>query len=340
MLRKALDTDRVRLRIGIALSAVVASPFAVAASRLCEDRPLVTSALRVAIIADLNSAYGDETYLPSVAGAVQRIVALKPDLVLSAGDMVAGQWRNLERSKLRSMWRSFQREVADPLYAAGIPLAVTPGNHDASPGFDDDRAAYREAWASKKYLRLGDHRLRTVDMTDYPFNYAVRMRGHVFASIDATRAGPLPADRLEWLRRTLSRPALTRSVFGHVPLAPVSSTKFTEALFDDAFEKLLLEFDVRAYFSGHHHAFYRGLLDGSGVRQVTAGALGSAPRALVGSDTISPHSFVAVDIGPTGRIDLASCSGDDFTEEENTETLPPSISWTQKRQTRRILRED
>ena len=49
------------------------------------------SALRVGLISDLNSSYGSISYIPSVHQGVERLIALQPDLVVCAGDMVAGQ---------------------------------------------------------------------------------------------------------------------------------------------------------------------------------------------------------------------------------------------------------
>ena len=55
--------------------------------------------LRVAVISDLNGSYGSTAYAKEVARAVERIIDLRPDLVISTGDMVAGQRRpHLSRS--------------------------------------------------------------------------------------------------------------------------------------------------------------------------------------------------------------------------------------------------
>jgi hypothetical protein len=50
-------------------------------------------ALRVAVISDLNGDYGSTDYEAEVDEAVSSICALNPDLVISTGDMVAGQRR-------------------------------------------------------------------------------------------------------------------------------------------------------------------------------------------------------------------------------------------------------
>jgi predicted MPP superfamily phosphohydrolase len=56
--------------------------------------PAAARALRVVVISDLNGSYGSTDYASAVTGAVRRIVALAPDLVIITGDMVAGQRRD------------------------------------------------------------------------------------------------------------------------------------------------------------------------------------------------------------------------------------------------------
>ena len=47
--------------------------------------------LHVIVIADLNSSYGSTDYRADVHRAVDEIIARRPDVVLTTGDMVAGQ---------------------------------------------------------------------------------------------------------------------------------------------------------------------------------------------------------------------------------------------------------
>lgn len=49
--------------------------------------------LRVGLISDLNSSYGSTSYGASVERGVNLLLQEKPDLVICAGDMVAGQKR-------------------------------------------------------------------------------------------------------------------------------------------------------------------------------------------------------------------------------------------------------
>ena len=46
---------------------------------------------RIALISDLNSSYGSTSYVSQVHRGLELLIKLQPDLVLCAGDMVAGQ---------------------------------------------------------------------------------------------------------------------------------------------------------------------------------------------------------------------------------------------------------
>ncbi|MCE8526768.1 metallophosphoesterase [Ruegeria pomeroyi] len=61
-------------------------------------------------------------------------MALEPDLVISTGDMVAGQQVNphLSSNQIAAMRSAFDDSVMIPLARAGISFVVSPGNHDAS----------------------------------------------------------------------------------------------------------------------------------------------------------------------------------------------------------------
>ena len=94
----------------------------------CFTTVAMSASLRVAVISDLNGSYGSTDYRSTVSAAINRIIAINPDLVISTGDMVAGQRRpHLSEEELGAMWRAFHRTVTEPLHEAGIALAVTPG---------------------------------------------------------------------------------------------------------------------------------------------------------------------------------------------------------------------
>ena len=81
--------------------------------------------LEVIVVSDLNGPYGQIGLHPRVRKAVARIIDARPDLVISTGDMIAGQQPQpkLGEQQLHDMWVEFHRTVTEPLAAAGIPLA-------------------------------------------------------------------------------------------------------------------------------------------------------------------------------------------------------------------------
>lgn len=229
------------------------------------------------MISDLNGSYGSTDYDRHVAGAVEALTTrMRPDLVLLTGDMVAGQLKGWGdpanhgrlRRTCRAMWDAFDRTVRAPLRAAGLPLAPTPGNHDASAWRSRERSLYAEAWADRPDLEF-------VDGSGYPFRYSFVQGGAFFVSLDATRQGPL-AD-LDWVREQLLSPraqaSAVRIAFGHVPLHPTAA-KRRDAVLAPSVEALFAEADLSLYVAGHHHAYYPGAA--GGVRQVVMACLGAA----------------------------------------------------------------
>jgi 3',5'-cyclic AMP phosphodiesterase CpdA len=275
--------------------------------------------LRVAVISDLNGAYGSTDYEASVRAAVARIVELKPDLVISTGDMVAGQRRpHLTRPEVERMWDAFHAQVSAPLAAAGIPLAATPGNHDGSAyhGFARERAIYAEQWAPRVPA------VEFVDQAGYPFHYAFAIGDVLFISLDATTVGHLPRTQMEWLRDLLARhgPAYRRRVvFSHLPLWPFAQGREREYIGDPELQRLLADADVELYLSGHHHTFYPGSKDG--IALVSQSCLGAGPRRLLGAGGRSPKSFTLIDFAEDPvRIDAYTEPG--FTTAVDWQTLP------------------
>ena len=275
--------------------------------------------LRVAVISDLNGSYGSTRYSPRVAAAVDRIIALAPDLVISTGDMVAGQRRPvLSEPEVRAMWEAFHAEVTEPLNRVGIPLVVTPGNHDASAygGFEAERAIFAEQWRAMKPM------LDYIDDGDYPFFYAFEMGGIRFASLDATTLGPLRGDQMKRLSKAMkgSGPAVT---FSHLPLWPFAQSREREIIGDPALEALYHELDVDLHLSGHHHAFYPGWKDG--VAYVSQACLGGGTRVLIGDTVRSERSFTILEFGTEGLRSVQAYTGPGFRELLDQSSLPPQV---------------
>jgi DNA repair exonuclease SbcCD nuclease subunit len=248
----------------------------------------------IVFVADLNGRYGSASYHDRVGRAVGTIATLQPDLVVSTGDMVAGQKQGFDRAKLDLMWREFNRAVADPLRQAGIPLAVTPGNHDGSafPGFELDRKQFAAQW---------QERVPEIEMlagSEWPWRYAARMGRLLLVAFDGTRPGALPESERAFLERMLanySSGADATVVFSHLPMWPFAVGREREIINDPGLLALLHRHGVDAYASGHHHVFYAGV-DHASMLHLSIGALGGNARAFSGQGMRQPHSFAVVDI--------------------------------------------
>ncbi|QDG53980.1 hypothetical protein FIV42_25525 [Persicimonas caeni] len=274
--------------------------------------------IRIAVVSDLNGSYGSTHYRDEVHGAVRWLVDdIRPDAVLSTGDMVAGQKRGLD---YEAMWAGFHAAVTRPLARAGIPFMVTPGNHDASAGavFMEERITFVEQWKRHR------PKVRFVDDAFYPLYYAFEIGPALFISLDATVTGPIDAAQRRWLRGVLERhrDKKAKVVFGHVPLYPFSEERKTEILGDTALEELFAEHDVDLMLSGHHHAYYPGRRDE--LRLVSMACLGSGPRTLVGTDHTSEKSVAVVDISPDGEIVVEAYEASEHRKIERS-GLPESL---------------
>ena len=250
------------------------------------------SAFRIAVISDMNGSYGSVEYDREVHAAIREIIGLKPDVVISNGDMVAGQRRPLlSQAEVISMWQAFHQAVTDPLEEADIPFLVTPGNHDASgyAGFEGEREIYRRQWAPRAPGGAEG---------DWPFAYVWRKEGVRLISLDATTIGRLPAAQRAWLGGLGNAPGPT-IVFSHLPLHPFAEDRRGDLIRDPDLSGMLEQIGVDVHLSGHHHAYYPGS-DGQ-IAYVSQACLGGGSRALIGASGRSPKGFTILDI-EDGRI--------------------------------------
>ena len=275
-----------------------------------------TAPLQVAVISDLNGSYGSTTYGSEVHAAVAALVADPPDVVLVTGDMVAGQQSGLDYP---AMWRGFHSAVTTPLTDAGIPVAVTPGNHDASgySGFAAERDEYARQWDARVPA------VTMVDATNYPVRYAFTVRDTLFVSLDATTVGPLSSSQRAWVDDVLATPAAHRIVFAHVPIHAFTVGRETEILEDDALEDILVAHGVDLFVSGHHHGYYPGRH--GDLRVVSMACTGSGSRALIGTSDTSPKSILRFTLDTTGIADLDAFGGSRFTSPIARSTLPTRL---------------
>ena len=279
--------------------------------------------LRIAVISDLNSSYGTIGHHRQVGAAIDRIIELRPDIVISTGDMIAGQRRDpLPRERLEAMWDAFDDTVSEPLARAGIPFAVTPGNHDASAydAFARERSLYAQVWADRT------SGLDFVDKGRFPFTYAIAVADTLLISLDVTTAGSLMGNDRAWLEAVLARTRdryRHRVLFSHLPIWPVAEGRIRDATRDAELHSLLARAGVDLYLSGHHHAFYPGTVDG--LTYVSQACLGSGPRRLIGATSgREPQAFSLVDIG-SDRIRIGALVAPDFRESLDWNSLPEEI---------------
>ena len=95
------------------------------------------------------------------------------------------------------MWQGFRAAVIEPLRRAGIALAPTPGNHDASPSFAKERAEYIKQWPAADAGLGHTVAIRTEAEATSPL-----VRSTV-AEADAARAGLSAAKSAYWPSLTL-----------------------------------------------------------------------------------------------------------------------------------------
>ena len=261
--------------------------------------------LRLALISDLNGPYGTTSYIEPVHRGIALIPSLEPDLVLCAGDMVAGQKRGLAPDQLQAMWSGFDRDVLAPLRRRGCPFAPAMGNHDASSArsgeryvFAADRAAAARFWQPQRD-NLG---LELLDGTGFPYYYALVVGEIVVLVWDASSA-TVPAAQLAWADQLLASPEVRRArhrlVMGHLPLRPVGQGRDRNGEVlgaADAIQALLERHRVEAYISGHHHAWFPGRIGALDLIQL--GALGSGPRPLLGQKHPAHQSLTLLDFYP------------------------------------------
>jgi acid phosphatase type 7 len=253
---------------------------------------------RFVVMSDMNSSYGSTEYNPTVHNSVGLVTQIvRPELVVSAGDLVAGQKRGLTDEQVYAMWDGFARAVTTPLREEGIPFAPVPGNHDASgyPAFAREREIYQEVW------RRDDRQpaLDFIDDTQFPLYYTFRHKGAFFMALDVTTLEPLSEQQWAWMEQQLAaaKEAPLRIVMCHVPPYPVAIGREKEIIpapDNDRLRELFVEHGVDVFFTGHHHAYFKGRKQG--LNLVSLNACGNGPRSLIGTQHPQPQSFLVVDV--------------------------------------------
>ncbi len=258
---------------------------------------------RIVVISDLNSQYGATEYEPEVDQAIALMPQWQPDLVLSGGDMIAGQQASLTKSQIESMWSAFDDHVAAPLREQDLTFGFTIGNHDGSGAIkNQDFIFQQERELAKAYWHQPQHQLGLdfVDRGNFPFYYSFQQNNLFFLVWDASTPN-ITGEQLDWVNQALSSPAAqqahNRIVIGHLPLYPVAQGKNKPGEYLAQGEKLrsLLEQNqVLLYISGHHHAYYPGKIQK--LELLHGGALGQGARQLINSNLPPRKTVTIIDI--------------------------------------------
>lgn len=318
--------------------------------------------VRAVLISDMNSRYGSTEYRSEVLEGIRLLPGWDPDLVICAGDMVAGQSVALTRPEVDAMWTAFDRQILTPIRSLGYPYAFTFGNHDASSYqyqgdyvFDIDRTAAADYWASY----VDQLNLSYVDKTGFPFYYSFKQDDIFYLIWDASSAN-VPAEQVAWADAALgseaAQSARLRIAMGHLPLYAVSQGRDRAGEFlnnGDALRELLERHNVHTYITGHHHAYFPGHVNRLDL--LHCGALGSGPRTWLDRTDAAFQTLTVMDIffdtgevayttynmnnqqvvaldrlprqivGPTGRILREDVALADLTAAEVNQPYVPSV---------------
>ena len=293
---------------------------------ICAQSASDMKSMKIVLMSDLNESYGSTHYGDYVDSTMAYVAKWKPDLVLFAGDMIAGQSLQLSESDIQAMWTGFDDTIGEPMRDLNIPFAFTLGNHDGSKSgnFEHERSLAKSYWSN----RMPD--LNYVSNEHFPFYYSFSHRDIFVISWDAS--GHIMSDEeIDWIQQQLSRGeaknASLRLMLGHLPLYAVAEgrNRRGEVLKDaDRLFELMTDHNVDYYFSGHHHAWYPAEKDG--LRMIHSGAQGSGPRPLIGSD-LPPRRTITLLERETGDTDFMITTFDMHNNMEIIlpDELPPAI---------------
>ena len=263
--------------------------------------------VRLAVISDLNSAYGSVDYRSEVIKGIELLPAWQPDMVVCAGDMVAGQKLSLSEDEVEAMWNAFDDKILSPIRAVGLPFALTVGNHDASSYQNNGEFVFvLDRKESEKYWNghQSDTDLAFVEAEGFPFHYSFKQKDIFYLVWDASSA-TVPPEQVAWADRALSSPeaqrAKLRIVMGHLPMYAVSQKRDRPGEYlnqADELRNLLIRHNVHTYISGHHHAYFPGksISEDGTLNMLHCGALGSGPKSLLATTNTPFQTLTILDI--------------------------------------------
>jgi hypothetical protein len=167
--------------------------------------------------------------------AVAEIERLRPDFVVTVGDMIEGY--SQDTVLLNKQWDEYFK-IVKPFTT---PVYFTPGNHDIT--YSAQEPVYRE--------RVGE-----------PY-HSFDVDGIHFVSLDVSRweaSDQLPKEQLDWLTNDLvkNQSAAYKIVIFHKPFwyNSLASGK------PDTLHSLFVKYGVNAVFNGHFHQYFSATYDG------------------------------------------------------------------------------
>jgi hypothetical protein len=218
-----------RIYLSIGLAVVIATAVAVMAQTPCDD--LTRYPVRIAILGDRTGEHQEGVF----GECVKEAARLRPDLVITVGDMIEGY--TSDTAQMRQEWEEYLGLIR-PLT---MPIYHTAGNHDITS--DVMEPAYR-AYIGEPY---------------YSFDH----RGIHIVVLDNSRWDRLeefPADQLAWVENDLAtnQKACFTLVFFHQPYWYRTLGDGQEDYLHDLFQR----YGVDAVFTGHFHKYFTGEFDG------------------------------------------------------------------------------
>ncbi|KPJ49976.1 hypothetical protein AMJ40_04300 [candidate division TA06 bacterium DG_26] len=222
---------------------------------------------------------GDRTggHEPGIYGQiVNEVERMKPDFVLTVGDMIEGYTD--DTVAVKQEWDEY-RGLLQPLT---VPVYFTSGNYDI--------------WDSTSlglYQRIIGNAYYSVDLEGIHFVFLDNSR---YYTVDA-----FPGEQIEWLVADLERNMGARYtfVFFHIPYW-IETIAEDEA---DTLHSLFVKYGVDAVFTGHYHSYFSGEFDG-----IIYTGVGSSGGACSPGPTGLQYHFVWVTVDSDGIwITLRRC---------------------------------
>ncbi len=258
----------------------------------------------IGFISDMNGSFGSTTYDSYVQEAVALFVSQGVDLVISAGDMVAGQCSTASTCDEAAMWEGFDTAIYSQLKDAGIPFLFTLQNHDAGNSWDLSAAI--EFWTDTDNVPQGTT-LTMVDDTDYPKNYSAVLDFDGDGTYDIffvsvfNPGDDLDEDELAFLDATLqseeAKSARLRIVDTGQPLYAVSNPRNSAGYVTgprDEITQILRDRNVDLFVSGDSAAYFPGKR--FDIKMLSLAEMGGTGKAYIGEDQVPPTAVTCANI--------------------------------------------